>query len=44
MAAWFVWQRLPSSQRRLILRQVGRHGPKAAAMALAYARSRRRAG
>jgi hypothetical protein len=37
-----VWQRLPSSQRQLILRQVGKHGPKAAAAAFGYWRARRR--
>jgi hypothetical protein len=42
MTAWVVWRQIPSSQRRAILQQVRRHGPKAAAAAVAYARSRRR--
>ncbi len=42
MTAWAVWQRLPSRQRRLLLRQLGKHGPKAAALTLAYLRRKRR--
>jgi hypothetical protein len=42
VTAWSLWQRLPPSQRRIILEQLGRHGPKVAAAAATYVRSRKR--
>jgi hypothetical protein len=41
-AAWKMWQRLPPKQRTLLLREVRRHGPKAAAALAALVKSRRR--
>jgi hypothetical protein len=33
LAAYRAWRRLPPKQRRLVLEQVRKHGPKAAAAA-----------
>jgi len=43
LTAWEVWRRLPPSQRKRILKQVRKHGPAVAAMAVRYASKRRAA-
>jgi hypothetical protein len=40
--AWDVWRRLTPTQRRLLLAQVRKHGPKVAEQALASYRAFRR--
>ncbi len=41
MAAWDVWRRLPHAQRKQILAQMRKHGPKAAEQALLALRAMR---
>ena len=41
VSAWRLWRRLPPKQRKRILRQVRKHGPKVAAKAVKYAAKRR---
>jgi hypothetical protein len=41
VSAWKLWRRLPPKQRKRILKQVRRHGPKVAAKAVKYAAKRR---
>jgi hypothetical protein len=41
VSAWRLWRRLPPKQRRRVLRQVRKHGPKMAARAVKYAAKRR---
>jgi hypothetical protein len=40
-SAWKLWRRLPPKQRKRVLKQVRRHGPKLAAKAVKYAAKRR---
>lgn len=42
VAAWDVWRRLPPRQRRWVLRQVRKHGPRLARRAFEAQRKRRR--
>ena len=42
LTAFEVWRRLPPAQRRMILQEARRQGPKAAAAALTYWRARKR--
>jgi len=42
ISAWKLWRRLPPKQRKRILRQVRKHGPKVAAKAVRYAAKRRK--
>ena len=39
--AWQAWNRLPPAQRRALLQQARRHGPKVAALAVTIARETR---
>lgn len=41
VAAWDVWRRLPPRQRRWVLRQVRKHGPRLARQAFDAQRKRR---
>ena len=43
VSAWKLWRRLPSSQRKRVMKQVRKHGPKLAARAVKFAASRRSA-
>jgi hypothetical protein len=43
VSAWRLWRRLPPKQRKRVMKQVRRHGPKLAAKAVKYAASRRTA-
>ena len=40
-SAWQLWRRLPPKQRKRVLKQVRKHGPKVAAKAIKYAAKRR---
>jgi hypothetical protein len=42
LAAYKLWRRLPPSQKRLVLDQAKKHGPKAAAAAGAVLKSRKK--
>jgi hypothetical protein len=42
LAAYKVWRRLPPAQRRAVLNQARKHGPKAAAAAGAVLKGRRK--
>jgi hypothetical protein len=44
LTAFEVWRRLPPAQRRQVVNVARKHGPRAAAAALAYWRGRRRTG
>ena len=37
-----MWRKLPASQKRRVLKTLGRHGPRVAARVAAQARNRRR--
>jgi hypothetical protein len=41
VSAWKLWRRLPPKQRKRVLKQVRKHGPKLAAKAVKYAAKRR---
>ena len=41
VAAWDVWRRLPPRQRRWVLKQARKHGPKLARQAFEAQRKRR---
>jgi hypothetical protein len=41
VSAWKLWRRLPPKQRKRVMKQVRRHGPKLAAKAVKYAAKRR---
>ncbi len=41
LAAYRMWRRLPPAQKRLVLTQVRKHGPKAAAAAASIVRQTR---
>ena len=41
LTAWDVWRRLPPAQRRVLLRQARKHGPKVAEQALVAYRALR---
>jgi hypothetical protein len=43
ISAWKLWRRLPPKQRKRVMKQVRRHGPKLAAKAVKYAAARRSA-
>jgi hypothetical protein len=43
VSAWRLWRRLPPKQRKRVLKQVRKHGPKLAARAVKYAAKRRAA-
>ena len=43
VSAWKLWRRLPPKQRKRVMKQVRRHGPKLAAKAVKYAAKRRTA-
>jgi hypothetical protein len=42
VAAWDIWRRLPSAQRRQLLQLARKHGPKIASRAAKAATDRRR--
>lgn len=42
LAAFRLWQRLPPAQRRAVLDQARKHGPKAAAAAATILKSRKK--
>ena len=42
LAAYRLWRRLPPAQKRAVLDQARRHGPKAAAAAGALLKSKKR--
>jgi hypothetical protein len=42
VAAWDIWRRLPSAQRRQLLQLARKHGPKLASRAAKAATDRRR--
>jgi hypothetical protein len=42
LTAWELWRRIPKKQRRAIVRQVRKHGPKAAAKLMKLQQKRRR--
>ena len=42
LAAYKLWRRLPPAQKRLVLEQARKHGPKAAAAAAAVVRRKPR--
>jgi hypothetical protein len=41
ISTWKLWRRLPPRQRKRIMKQVRRHGPKIAAKGIKYAAKRR---
>jgi hypothetical protein len=41
VSAWKLWRRLPPKQRKRLLKQMRKHGPKVAAKAVKYAAKRR---
>jgi hypothetical protein len=42
LAAYKLWRRMPPAQKRLMLDQARRHGPKAAAAATALLKSKKK--
>jgi len=42
LTAWDLWRRLPPKQRRWVLAQARKHGPRLAKQALAAQRARRK--
>lgn len=42
LTLWDIWRRLPPRQRRFIVEQARRHGPRLAKQAATAARNRRR--
>jgi hypothetical protein len=42
LTAWDLWHRLPPRQRRWVLRQVRKHGPRLARQAYTAQRTRKR--
>jgi hypothetical protein len=42
LTAWDIWRRLPPRQRKWVVQQVRKHGPRVAKQALQAQRSRRR--
>jgi hypothetical protein len=41
LSAWRLWRRLPPKQRRRLMKQMRKHGPKVAAKTIKYAAKRR---
>lgn len=42
LTLWDIWRRLPPRQRRFIVKQARKHGPRLAKQAVAAAQKRRR--
>jgi len=42
LTLWDIWRRLPPRQRRWVMKQARKHGPRLAKQAVAAQRSRRR--